>query len=168
MASVYVDLLNAIKARMVAAIAALSKDALIELWPDEANDDIAPSDRLSSALAHGSGPRALISYSGGGADENIGGDDPFATVKRITIRFATRGPAGRQEDAITASGGGSYYGVLDLLDSLEKALVGHVISSSGWDGLEYDSDYPIPLAVSGCVAHALRLKARFVVTPLTS
>ena len=168
MSSVYADLLTAIKNRIVDKVSAFSKAAQIELWPDEATDELSPSERLSSALAQSTGPRMLISYSGGTSDENVGGDDPFSTVKRITIRFGTRSPAGQHESGITGDGTGGYFGVLQILDDLEKALVGHVIASGGWDGIEYDSDYPIALGVDGKLAHALRLKARFVVTPLTS
>lgn len=168
MASVYVTLLTAIRDRIVAKVSAFSKAAQIEFWPDEASDEIAPSERIVSALAQSTGPRMLISYSGGGSDDNIGGDDPFSTVKRVTIRFATRSPAGRHEDGITGDGTGGYFGVLQILDDLEKALVGHVIASSGWEGIQYDSDYPIALGADGKLAHALRLKARFVVEPLTS
>ena len=159
MSNPYQALFEAVRTRIVDAAGPFASTNVIRWWPDEAADEVAPSERLITELCQDR-PQALISYAGGEDRNDIGGGNEFAKNCIVRVRFGVRGPGDDYEKALFATGTGGYWGVLEVLNWIERRLVGHQLTGA-FDQLLYRSDAVIPTGAVGKMAHMLTFAAPY-------
>ena len=161
MSNPYLATIQNLRTRLVDAAGPFAAAESVKYWVEEAEDAIAPSERLVSALRRAQ-PCALLSYSRGSPGENVGGGDQFSHRATYTVRFAVRGPSGDMVKAIEGAAA-PHWGVLEVVHWIVRRCCQYQVAGTH-DGIEYAGDFPVAMADEGVIAHAVQLSAQYVIT----